>query len=102
MNTNEIVKALKICANDRTCDNCPCESQKTEFGSDCLDENMRQAADEIERLQKELDAAVKDIRAVLHDEADCCQICKFDGQCKPDIICHCSEAEWRGRESEGT
>lgn len=88
MNTNEIVRALTDAYS---------ETDPVYFFLRTL---LKEAANEIGRLQKELDAAVKDIRAVLHDEADCCQICKFDGQCKPDIICHCSEAEWRGRESE--
>lgn len=102
MNTNEIVKILRCgqpiggwCVGN-------CEHRENGLCELNPRRVFEQAADTIERLQKELDAAVKDIRAVLHDEADCCQICKFDGQCKPDIICHCSEAEWRGRESEET
>ena len=90
MNTNEIVKAWRICANDRTCDNCPCDSQtENDFSSECLDENMRQAADEIDRLQKELDAAVKCI-----DDTET-YLEMGSGKYAYGVI-----RKWRGRESE--
>ena len=91
MNTNEIVKALRDTDFHQDCDYC--EHSDLCKGKDCA---ILQAADEIDRLQKELETAKADICNVLRDRMDCCDICKFSGQCKPDVVCHCSEAEWRG------
>ena len=108
MNTNEIVTELR--SPDR-CNECVFGK-----GGDCYWGKgiclHKLAADEIERLQKELDAAKGDVP---HD----CQHCAHsnpDGSCKclpdgdafsPDYTegfdrDNCEHWEWRGRESEGT
>ena len=105
MNTNEIVLALR-CYTDRnstnTCKTCPCYGM-----GDCFSIATKDGADEIERLQKELDAAVED----MHGN---CKVCKrgyrqtkipcanrTDLKIDTDGSAIC-DFEWRGLESEGT
>lgn len=102
MNTNEIVKALREIKVG--CSKCLRENY-TDCGADCSDRYILTAADKIERLQKELDAAVGDMFGT-------CSVCKHSfrqtkipcgkrSDVKIDehgyIIC---DFEWRGQESE--
>lgn len=102
MNTNEIdvVKALRDTDFHQDCDYC--EHSDLCKDKDCV---ILQAADEIERLQKELDAAVADMKSVIHNSVpyiSACDICsKLCGAAQENAD-YCDHFEWRGRESEGT
>ena len=105
MNNDKIIEALNT---EVYCENCP------HNGSDCLTEGCYyiSAATLIERLEKQLAAAIKDMLAKDH-----CDVCKHSregvaecdasdfecGDCKSDnCVCrHCQDEdkwEWRGAE----
>lgn len=110
MNTNEIdvVKTLRDTDFHQDCDYC--EHSDLCKDKDCV---ILQAADTIERLQKELEAAKADIKQCF--KVGECEdgepiydigICQFCKKSKSDDLCDCGRGvgqggfEWRGRESE--
>jgi len=134
MNTNEIVISALRCENQGGADCKLCEYCKiiSESGAWHCDENKikQDAADEIERLQKELvdynhlqkvvdgqakqnarlqkelDAAVADIYEADRFRGHCFRCKSWNGtRCKRGYSVNasfCNEWQWRGRESEGT
>lgn len=56
---------------------------------------LRKAADAIEQLVKERDAAVKDLKEWC-DELCYCEVCKHNGKCSKEFCKFANNWEWRG------
>lgn len=91
MEDNEIVKALKVCNNPKghRCSECPLFSRYD--NRICKARVDKQAADLIEQLTKELDAALADIP---HWQNTCIHDWKTCGHGYP--CPECPKWEWRG------
>lgn len=109
MNTNEIVKALRICNNPKghRCSECPAFSQyEHRYCKSTIDKqaaNLIEAQDaKIERLQKELDAAVADIHEADRFRGHCFRCKSWNGtRCKRGYSVNasfCNDWQWRGAE----
>ena len=93
MNTNEIVASLL-----REIHNFKTTHHKQEFnGANSL---LTESADLIDRLQKELDAAVAKLDD-LTDSGFCHSCTGCNAPHDPDKIRYCADWQWRGIESEG-
>lgn len=101
MTDKEIIRALRLCScetSTRNCSTCPLSGN-----DDCVTDALREAADLIERLTAERDAALADLA-----DARSCKTCKYAcdtrdcSSCKSKT-CKCREChldknawEWRG------
>ena len=111
MSTNEIVKALRWIAKVRICETKIVDCNSCEFHGFCTDPDsdesiseqivvFEKASDEIERLQKELDAADAKLDD-LTDSGFCHSCTGCNAPHDPDKIRYCADWQWRGIESEG-
>lgn len=97
---DEIKKGLECCScNLNDCNGCPYD------GMPCNDlELERDALAYIHQLERERDAAMKDLKSVVasnYFDCDYCKLCKYkepDGECYHTCIPYSSEWgwEWRG------
>ena len=68
----------------------------------CTENHIREAADAIEQLVKERDAAVADISLLIINHGNACKICKHHFSDDPTLCLECDEMclhgnyEWRG------
>lgn len=101
MTDKEIIQALRLCSCESSTRNCP--TCPLSGNDDCVTDALSVAADIIERLTAERDAALADLA-----DARSCKICKYAcdtrdcSSCKSKI-CKCREChldknawEWRG------
>ena len=61
----------------------------------CAKDIAKYAADAIEQLVKERDAAVKDLQEWC-DELCYCEVCKHNGKCSKEFCKFANNWEWRG------
>lgn len=93
-----IVAALRVVCDERSCEGCPCSDWCYKRKVNCLDDD---AANMIEYLSAQLDAAVRDMGMTAH-----CDICGHHrnngGNCIGVSMCgeHRPRWQWRGVEVE--
>ena len=56
MTTQDIIKALRICAGHPGCTGCDCQAGYVNEQESCIDWLMRNAADELERLRRDIES----------------------------------------------
>lgn len=102
MEAYEIVRALRLCADKQEsfeeCHSgqCDCPFGKTVI--DCTERMNRAAADMIESLQTQRDAALEDLYYIHCAGQKGCEICQNRDQCgeSDSHIGDCTGFEWRG------
>lgn len=98
---DEIKKGLYCCSHDE--DGCNCEHCPYNLGlleSGCIAIFAADALAYIQRLERERDAAVKDLHRVARD-GQICAICKYEGgSCDERQFAEMECWQWRGVQKE--
>lgn len=101
---DEIKRGLECCAGAAPCKDCPYFNNND---AACARNKNRDALERIQQLERELNAAVKDVRDLCASSASSnpCDFCKYeepDGQCHHHCLTYTSDWgwEWRGAPKE--